>query len=162
MSDLGNKKIFSENLKYYMELNKKDRTKICNDLGFKYTTLREWVKGTAYPRIDKIELLANYFGIQKSDLIEKKDVIILEGKTETLLFNYISKLAKNEVEKELLSKCTILTCENQSKLLDLVDMYLKIQGDYYIKDKDKWIDSFDNKEHYKTEYNEMMKELNEK
>lgn len=71
MSDLGNKEIFSQNLKYYMNLNNKDRNDVCRDLGFPYTTFAEWYNGNIYPRIDKIELLARYFGIEKSDLIEE-------------------------------------------------------------------------------------------
>jgi len=73
MSDLGNKKIFSKNLKYYMELNNKDRNDICKILGFKYSTFSDWYNGNKYPRIDKIEMLANYFNIKKSDLIENHD-----------------------------------------------------------------------------------------
>lgn len=73
MSDLGNKKIFAENLKYYMKLNQKDRNDICKILGFKYTTFSDWCNGNKYPRIDKIEMLANYFNIEKSDLIENRD-----------------------------------------------------------------------------------------
>ena len=42
-----------------------------SDLGLKYTTFTDWVKGNTYPRIDKIELLANYFGVPKSELVEK-------------------------------------------------------------------------------------------
>lgn len=72
MSDLGNKEIFSKNLRYYMTLNQKTRNDICNDLGFKYTTFTDWYNGNIYPRIDKIEMLANYFRIEKSDLIEDK------------------------------------------------------------------------------------------
>lgn len=72
MSDLGNKEIFSKNLRYYMTLNAKTRNDICNDLGFKYTTFTDWYNGNIYPRIDKIEMLANYFRIEKSDLIENK------------------------------------------------------------------------------------------
>lgn len=73
MSDLGNKEIFSKNLKYYMDLNKKDRNDICKDLNLPYTTFAEWYNGNIYPRIDKIEILANYFNIKKSDLIENKE-----------------------------------------------------------------------------------------
>ena len=73
MSDLGNKEIFAKNLKYYMQLNNKDRNDICHDLKFPYTTFAEWYNGKIYPRIDKIEMLANYFNIKKSDLIERKD-----------------------------------------------------------------------------------------
>ena len=73
MSDLGNKEIFSKNLKYYMTLNNKDRNDICHDLNFPYTTFAEWYNGNIYPRIDKIEMLANYFNIKKSDLIESHE-----------------------------------------------------------------------------------------
>ena len=66
-----NKKIFACNLKYYMENGHKNRNEICRDLNIKYTTFANWYHGTTYPRIDKIELLAKYFGINKSDLIEK-------------------------------------------------------------------------------------------
>jgi len=73
MSDLGNKEIFAKNLKYYMKLNNKDRNDICHDLNFAYTTFADWYNAKIYPRIDKIEMIANYFNIKKSDLIENKE-----------------------------------------------------------------------------------------
>ena len=72
MSDLGNKEIFVKNLKYYMKLNNKDRNDVCRDLGIPYTTFADWYNAKIYPRIDKIQMLANYFEIKKSDLIEGK------------------------------------------------------------------------------------------
>ncbi len=72
MSDIGNKIIFANNLDYQMKVRKIDRNKLCADLGFKYSTVSEWLKARKYPRIDRIEMLANYFGILKSDLIEDK------------------------------------------------------------------------------------------
>ena len=72
MSDLGNKLIMADNLKYYMEINLVDRNKLCSDLGIKYTTLCDWLNAKTYPRIDKIEMMANYFGIQKADLVESR------------------------------------------------------------------------------------------
>ena len=71
MSDLGNKAIMAENIQRLMDSRGIDRNKICADLGFKYTTFTDWVKGNTYPRIDKIELMANYFGVPKSELVEK-------------------------------------------------------------------------------------------
>lgn len=71
MSDLGNKAIMAENIQRLMDNRGIDRNKICADLGFKYTTFTDWVKGNTYPRIDKIELMANYFGVPKSELVEK-------------------------------------------------------------------------------------------
>ena len=73
MSDLGNRKIMASNIKYYMALKNKTRTQICADLGFAYSTFSDWIKGNKYPRIDKIELMANYFNISKADLVERKE-----------------------------------------------------------------------------------------
>lgn len=73
MSDLGNKEIFAKNLQYYMILNKKTRNDVCRDLEIPYSTFTDWYNANIYPRIDKIQLLANYFGIQKSDLVEDKE-----------------------------------------------------------------------------------------
>lgn len=67
-----NKEIFANNLSFYMEKKGVDRNTLCADLNLKYTTVRDWLKGITYPRIGKIELLANYFNINKSDLIENK------------------------------------------------------------------------------------------
>ena len=70
MSELGNKLIFAKNLKKYMEINEVDRNELCRQLDIKYTTLADWCNGKTYPRIDKIDLLAEYFNINKSDLID--------------------------------------------------------------------------------------------
>lgn len=71
MSNLGNKKIMAKNIRYYMEKNSLSQTDICNTLGIKMPTFSDWVNAKTYPRIDKIELMANYFGISKSDLVEE-------------------------------------------------------------------------------------------
>ena len=71
MSDLGNKAVFSQNLRNLMQKFGKSRNQVCDDLGFKYTTFTDWYNGNKYPRIDKIEMLADYFNVLKSDLIER-------------------------------------------------------------------------------------------
>lgn len=68
---LGNKEIMAKNISKYMEKSDVDRNKLSADLGISYTTITDWIKGKTYPRIDKIELLANYFGVSKSDLVEE-------------------------------------------------------------------------------------------
>lgn len=69
---MDNKNIFATNLKKQMALHGKSRREICEALGFSYYTFSDWVNGKKYPRMDKVEMLANYFGIKKSDLIEDK------------------------------------------------------------------------------------------
>lgn len=70
---MDNKNVFASNLKRYMEVKGKTRNDISEALGISYFTVSDWVNGKKYPRMDKVEMLANYFGIQKSDLIEIKE-----------------------------------------------------------------------------------------
>ncbi|MCT7866653.1 MAG: XRE family transcriptional regulator [Lactobacillus iners] len=91
---LGNKEIFSQNLKYYMYKYGVDRNALCDTLGFKYMTVSDWINAKTYPRIDKIEILANYFNIKKSDLVEKqtdKQIDILP------VYNQLADIRKHKV-----------------------------------------------------------------
>lgn len=73
-----NNKIFSTNLRRYMRLEDITPTQLAEELTKKNkirvpaTTVNDWVNGVKYPRIDNIDMLANFFGILKSDLIEDK------------------------------------------------------------------------------------------
>ena len=69
---MDNKNQFAKNLQYYMDLNKKTRSEVADAIGVSYYTFTSWVTGKKYPRMDKVEKMANYFGILKSDLIEKR------------------------------------------------------------------------------------------
>lgn len=84
MSDLGNKEIFSKNLQYYMNINNKDRNEVARDLNIPYSTLADWYNGNKYPRIDKIQLLADYFNIKKSDLVESRNNILKKNRIPVL------------------------------------------------------------------------------
>ena len=57
-----------------MNLEGKSRKDVADAIGVSYFTFTDWVKGKKYPRMDKVEKLANYFGIKISDLIEKKSI----------------------------------------------------------------------------------------
>lgn len=89
MSDDFYKKIFSKNLRYYMELNRKEQIDIINDLGFNKSSVSTWCNGTRLPRMDKVDALAKYFGINRSDLIE-------ERKNNTSISSFIQCQTKDE------------------------------------------------------------------
>lgn len=72
-NNLGNKQTMAKNIRYYMDKHSVTQTEICNILGFKMATFSDWVNAKTYPRIDKIEMMANYFGISKADLVEERD-----------------------------------------------------------------------------------------
>lgn len=72
MKDLGNKEIFAKNLRRYIETTGKTQKQLAEIVGVAHSTFNDWATAKKYPRIDKIEILANYFGVLKSDLIEEK------------------------------------------------------------------------------------------
>ena len=65
------KELFAKNLRKYIEESGKTQTQVAKEIGVPRPTLMDWLAAKKYPRIDKIELLSNYFGILKSDLIEE-------------------------------------------------------------------------------------------
>ena len=94
---MDNKDIFASNLQKYMKRNDKSRTDIAEALGISYYTVTDWVKGKKYPRMDKVERLAKYFGIKKSDLIEQKTieshpVEMAERHFEIIMYEDISEI----------------------------------------------------------------------
>lgn len=81
---LGNKEIMAKNIRRYLELNDMTQTDLCNALNLKFMTVSDWVNAKSYPRIDKIEMMANYFGISKADLVEEhtdKDEYYIDPQT---------------------------------------------------------------------------------
>ena len=68
------KKILSKNLKNLLERKGKTQTDIAKDLDLKESTVSSWINAVKYPRRDKIELLADYFGVMPSDITEDKTV----------------------------------------------------------------------------------------
>jgi repressor LexA len=82
---MEHKAVFSKNLQMYMALNGKSRKEVCQALGYSYFTFSDWINGKKMPRMDKVEQLANYFGIKKSDLIEetkKEQPVVIDGLSE--------------------------------------------------------------------------------
>lgn len=96
---MDNKNVFAANLRHYMYINNKSRRDVCEDLGFSYYTFSDWVKGKKYPRMDKVERLATYFGCLKSDLIEDKTKQPVENELSEVkraLIDLIEGLSESE------------------------------------------------------------------
>lgn len=96
-SSLGNKEVMASNIRRHIDklgLNVKDFSR---EIGVSYSTVRDWANAVTYPRIDKIEMMANYFGVNKSDLVE------IKAETSTLdkITTAASKLEEDRQEKVL-------------------------------------------------------------
>lgn len=87
---LGNKKVMGDNIQYYMDINKIERREFAKALGVPYSSLTDWINGNTYPRIDKIQRMADYFRIEKSDLVEPRNS---SKKTESIRIPILGQIA---------------------------------------------------------------------
>ena len=72
MSEDKQKAIFSKNLNSYVTKSGKNQSEIAKNIRVSPQTFNTWCKGIAIPRMGKVQTLAHYFHINKSDLIEDK------------------------------------------------------------------------------------------
>lgn len=72
MQDIGNKNVMAANIRRYMAEKGINAKELSKAIKVPYTTVLSWTKAEYYPRIDKIEMMSDYFGCLKSDLIESK------------------------------------------------------------------------------------------
>lgn len=111
MSNTWSKEVFASNLKRYMESAGKNQKEMAAIVGVSAPTFNEWLKAKKYPRIDKIEKLAHYFGIKKSDLIEEKTA------------------EQKEVEKKAGSIATaVLKMKTDPEFMSLVEKLMKLDS----------------------------------
>ena len=71
MTDNEQKRIFSANLRMYVDRSQKQQNEIAKALGFNQKTFNGWCKGLSIPTMGKVQAIADYFGIGKSDLLDQ-------------------------------------------------------------------------------------------
>ena len=66
--------VFSNNLKMLVANSNLPQREIANRIKVSPQTFNTWTQGIAIPRMKKIQLLADFFNVEKSDLIDEKTV----------------------------------------------------------------------------------------
>lgn len=95
------RQVFSRNLRKYIADSGKTQKELADIIGVSAPTFNEWVSGKKFPRIDKIQKLADYFGIQKSDLIEEKEKPITDdGLTDNMrtLIEFVKTVPEDKAD----------------------------------------------------------------
>ena len=65
------REIFSRNLRNIIKQSGKSQRDIADAVGEKYTTFNMWVTGNSMPRADKLQMIADYFGIRIDELLNE-------------------------------------------------------------------------------------------
>mgnify|MGYP000339775978 FL=1 len=73
MTDEQQKMIFSNNFTTLLQEHDKTQKEVAEAINVSPQTFNTWCKGIALPRMGKVQLLADYFNIKKSDLIDETD-----------------------------------------------------------------------------------------
>lgn len=70
MTDEERKRIFSKNLVNILNERSKTQIEVAKAIGVSQQTFNTWCRGIALPRMGKVQLLADYFNIKMSELLE--------------------------------------------------------------------------------------------
>lgn len=72
MSEQEQRRIFAKNLNRLIEQSGKLQSEVAKDLGFYPTTFNTWCKGKIIPSMGKIQAIADYFHVGKTELLEEQ------------------------------------------------------------------------------------------
>ncbi len=118
------KEEFAKNLKYYYKLKGCSQKEIAEYVGVSTGTVCDWTKGRSYPRMDKIQKLAEFLDCKKSDLIEERS-LENEYYISTVTRELYDELLKNPQAVELFRKLSKLSPEEIEIINSLVDKFSK-------------------------------------
>lgn len=123
---IWSKEVFAKNLNYHMERKGINQKELAEIVGVSAPTVNEWLKAKKYPRIDKIEILANYFGILKSDLIEEKSEEHLEMQKENnTITDVVLRMTNDSDFFDLIKTLNDLDSEKISSFKQMLSVFLK-------------------------------------
>ena len=127
---LGNKQIMADNIKRLLKAKGLNPRQLAIALDFKYTTVNDWVNAKTYPRIDKIEMLANFFNVSKSDLVENKTEEIATTSPVQAIYDQLTPprqaKALTYLEKQLMEQN-----EDKTKINEVSEVIQLYSYDYY-------------------------------
>ena len=93
MTDEEQKRIFSKNINYYISQSGKQQKEIAKALGYSPTTFNTWCVGKIVPSAGKVQKIADYFGIGKSDLLDDKTSLLGKSKTIGVTIKVLGRVA---------------------------------------------------------------------
>ena len=113
--ETNNRDIFTKNLRLLMAKSGKTQKEISTAIGVSCPTFSDWCNGKKYPRIEKMELLANYFGVTVSELMDE------QGK------EIHTDLSTRNVKNEVLD--VIIRLHTDSEFLELAEKISKLDSE---------------------------------
>ena len=73
MSEKEQNRIFANNLKHWLLIRGVSQNDLADAVGVTKGAVSQWTSGATMPRVSKIQVIADYLHIGKSDLLEDKE-----------------------------------------------------------------------------------------
>ena len=124
MTKEWSKRVLARNLKKYMQESGKSQKEMAEVVGVSAPTFNEWINAKKYPRIDKIQIMADYFGIKKSDLIEEKISDDLQNKND-IATDIVQRLNSDKEFCELVLLINKLDNKQMSSVKNMLSSLVK-------------------------------------
>lgn len=105
---------FAQNLKNIMQKRNKTQSDLVKDLSFRQATVSDWLNGKKYPRMDKVEKLANYLGVSINELL-----------MQSVFEPPVPAIQLTDQEKSMIKKYRQLNADGKSR----VDYVLNMEFD---------------------------------
>lgn len=113
MSSEQIKLTFARNINRMLDERRESQIDVANKLGIKQSTFSSWCTGAKFPRADKLDLLATYFGVEREELIKETAAPRLK----------LSQDAANKLEK-LIEIVNDMNEDEWDKLMDYAALIL--------------------------------------
>lgn len=104
------KQVFAQNLRRYLEIKGLTQLELAEYMGCSSSTVSDWCNGKKYPRVDKMQRIADMLGIRMSELTSSTD-----------------EIGFNDFSYALFHESKELTPENQQKLLEMARFFKQQQ-----------------------------------
>ncbi|MGX7199192.1 LexA family protein [Enterococcus nangangensis] len=119
------RQILADNLNELLLQKGKTQADVIRDTGFAEATVRSWFNGDKYPRIDKLQALADYFNVSRSRITEER--------TDNL--QRVTSLTKIPILGEIACGEPITAEENVEGYMEEITELLPTGNLFYLKAK---------------------------
>lgn len=126
MKNKSNNDIFASNLRYYLEEKGYKQADLARKIKVSTGTVADWCMARNHPRMDKVEMIAEFLGIQKSDLIEERNQ---DSHTKNIANEIAKDIVKNPINLKLYQAIKNLSSRDK----EVVQTLIKTLGDNNIE-----------------------------
>lgn len=118
MSDSEMRRLFANRLRHYLNANGYTQADMARYMNVSTATTAKWCTGVTIPRVDKIQSICNWLGIEKSDLLDTNkppgshDLLVLAE--DALLIETIRNLDSTK-KKRLMEYAKYLLFQQESE-----------------------------------------------